>query len=121
MAMVLLVDDDEGVGKIAALTLRQKGHDILFASNGLEALMVYSSYRQKIDLVLTDVDMPQMNGIELAARIRARDPSKKILFMSGRTFDDLGIPKNYPMLSKPFLPSQLVAAVDSALEVEIQR
>jgi CheY-like chemotaxis protein len=116
MATILLVDDDEGVGQIATLTLRQKGHDILPASNGVEALMVYSSYRLKIDLVLTDVDMPQMNGLELAARIRARDPSKRILLMSGRAVEGLGNPENYPMLSKPFLPSQLVAAVDSALE-----
>ena len=40
--------------------------------------MVYSSYRQNVDLILTDVDMPQMNGIELATRIRARDPSRRI-------------------------------------------
>jgi two-component system cell cycle sensor histidine kinase/response regulator CckA len=116
MATILLVEDDEGVGNIAALTLKQKGYDILPASNGLEALMVYSSYRLKIDLILTDVDMPQMNGLELAARIRARDPSKKILLMSGRAVEDSGNPEDYPMLSKPFLPSQLVAAVDSALE-----
>lgn len=115
MATVLVVDDDEGVGQIAALILKQKGHDILRASNGLEALMVYSSYRQKIDLVLTDVDMPQMDGIELAARIRARDPSKRILFMSGRRVDDLAIPGNCAMLSKPFLADQLTAAVDTAL------
>src|SRR5215472_454585 len=116
MATVLVVDDDEGVRNITAMILKQKGHDILQASNGLEALMIYSSYRLKIDLVLTDVDMPQMNGLELAARIRARDPSKRILLMSGRAVAGLGNPENYPMLSKPFLPSQLVAAVDSALE-----
>jgi CheY-like chemotaxis protein len=116
MATILLVDDDEGVGTIAELTLRQEGHDILPASNGVEALMVYSTYRLKIDLVLTDVDMPQMNGLELAARIRARDPSKRILLMSGKAVKGLGNSENYPMLSKPFLPSQLVAAVDSALE-----
>jgi len=115
MATVLLVDDDEGVRQIAAMILKQKGHDILWATNGLEALMVYSSYRLKIDLVLTDVDMPQMNGIELADRIRARDPSKRILLMSGRALDDLGSSTDYPILPKPFLPVQLTAAVDKAL------
>ena len=116
MATILLVEDDEGVGKIAALTLRPEGHDILPASNGVEALMVYSSYRLKIDLVLTDVDMPEMNGLELAARIRALDPFKRILLMSGGAVKGLRNSENYPMLSKPFLPSRLVAAVESALE-----
>jgi CheY-like chemotaxis protein len=78
--------------------------------------MLYSSYRTKIDLVLTDVDMPQMDGIELADRIRALDPPKRILLMSGRALDDLDGSEKYPMLSKPFLPEQLMAAVDSALE-----
>ena len=77
--------------------------------------MVYSSYRLQIDLVLTDVDMPQMNGIELAARIRARDPSKRILLMSGPALDNSRSTEKYPMLPKPFLAERLVAAVDSAL------
>src|SRR5215468_10987464 len=98
MATVLVVDDDEGVRNITAMILKQKGHDILQASNGLEALMIYSSYRQKIDLVLTDVDMPQINGLELAARIRARDPSKKILLMSGQPLDRVEGPDNCPLL-----------------------
>jgi len=116
MATVLVVDDDEGVRNITAMILKQKGHDILQASNGLEALMIYSSYRQKIDLVLTDVDMPQINGLELAARIRARDPSKRILLMSGRAQDDLAASEDCSMLSKPFLPDQLIAAVESILK-----
>jgi CheY-like chemotaxis protein len=115
MATVLVVDDDAGVRQIAAIILEQKGHQILKASNGLEGLMVYSSYRANLDLVLTDIDMPQMNGIELAARIRARDPSKKILLMSGRAPDDCPGADNYPMLSKPFGPDQLMAAVDELL------
>ncbi len=86
MATVLVVDDDEGIRQIVALILQQNGHQALLACNGLEALMVYSSYRASFDLVLTDVDMPQMDGIELAARIRAGDPYKKILLMSGRSF-----------------------------------
>ena len=116
MATVLVVDDDEGVRNITAMILKQEGHDILQASNGLEALMIYSSYRQKIDLVLTDVDMPQMSGIELTGRIRARDPSKRILLMTGRAYDDLRYSEDCPMLVKPFLPDQLITAVDSVLK-----
>jgi CheY-like chemotaxis protein len=115
MPTVLVVDDDEHVGRIAAMILMQKGYDVLKASNGLEALMVYSTYRQKIDLVLTDVDMPQMNGLELAARIRGRDPARRILLMSGGTSENLGSSKDYPFVAKPFLSIQLIAAVEAAL------
>jgi DNA-binding NtrC family response regulator len=117
MPRVLVVDDDEHVGRIAAIILMQKGYEVLQACNGLEALMVYSSYRQKIDLVLTDVDMPQMNGLELAGRIRGRDPARRILLMSGGTSEDLGNSKDHPFLAKPFLSTQLIAAVEAALTV----
>ena len=86
-----------------------------FASNGLEALMVYSSYRINLDLVLTDIDMPQMNGIELAVRIRDLDPAKKILMMSGRVQSDAERKIDCPFLPKPFRPDQLVEAVNTAL------
>ena len=116
MATVLVVDDDAGIRKIVGMILKQNGHDVLWASNGLEALMVYSSYRARLDLVLTDVDMPQMNGLELAARIRARDPSKKILLMSGRPLDHVEGPDKCPLLSKPFGPDQLIAALGAVLK-----
>ena len=115
MATVLVVDDDAGVRQIASLILKQKGHSTMQATNGLEALMVYSSYRANLDLVLTDIDMPQMNGMELAARIRESDPEKKILMMSGRPPDNIG---EYPFLPKPFLPDQLVSAVEGVLNAQ---
>src|SRR5258708_11704890 len=107
MAAVLVVDDDEGVRKLVVMVLEQHGYDVLWASNGLEGLMVYSSYRANLDLVVTDIDMPQMNGIELANRIHARDPSKKILLMTGGACDNQNESENGPMLSKPFVPNQL--------------
>ena len=116
MAIVLVVDDDEGVRQLLVMILQQSGYDVLWACNGLEALMVYSSYRAHFDLVLTDIDMPQMNGLELVARIRASDPFRKILLMSGREPDSPELPENCPVLLKPFLPNQLIAAIDSALK-----
>ena len=114
MATVLVVDDDNEVRNLAGFILQQKGHDILSASNGVEGLFVYSSYRHKIDLVLTDIEMPQMSGIELAARIRDRDPQKIILLMSGRPRQPAF--EAYPFLSKPFSPDQLIAVVNCLLK-----
>jgi CheY-like chemotaxis protein len=116
MATVLVVEDDEGVRQLVVMILQQSGYDVLWACNGLEALMVYSSYRSQFDLVLTDIDMPQMNGLELAARIRASDPRKKIVLMTGREPDSSKLPENCPVLLKPFLPNQLIGAIDSALK-----
>ena len=114
MAAVLVIDDDGAVRQLLKLILQQKGYEVLLASNGLEGLMVYTTYHSRIDLVLTDVDMPEMNGIELANRVRDREPSKNILLMSGRPVGDPNRP-DVPTLAKPFRPDQLIEAVEAAL------
>ena len=110
MATVLVVDDDAMVRDLVVTILKLAGHSVLSAENGLEGLMLYSSYHAGLDLVLTDIDMPQMDGIELANRTRAQDDSQRILLMSGRPPGDRK-PKNCPFLAKPFLPKDLIAAV----------
>jgi CheY-like chemotaxis protein len=115
MPTILVVDDDAGVRRIVELVLKQKGFETISASNGLEALMFYSSYGVKFDLLLTDIEMPQMNGIELAVRIRDLDPAKRILMMSGRVYSDAEREIGCPLLAKPFRPDQLVDAVNIAL------
>jgi CheY-like chemotaxis protein len=120
MAAVLIVEDDEAVRRLVAMLLEQKGHKVLCANNGLEGLMVYFSYRTQFDLVLTDIDMPQMDGIQLAARIHARDPSRKIVFMSGRAAENLEGVRNNPVISKPFRPGELIAAVEAALKAQAE-
>ena len=110
MATVLVVDDDSGTRQLARLILEQSGHVVLSASNGVEALIVYTSYRSRLDVVvLTDVNMPQMGGIELAARIHAMDPSKRIVLMTGSILEE--VPEYCTMLTKPFPPDKLTAAV----------
>ena len=116
MATVLVVEDEDALRQLVVMLLQNKGHDVLQACNGLEGLMVYSSYRTRLDLVLTDIDMPQMKGTALATRIRAMDPSRKILFMSGRPPDNPDALGNCPLLSKPFRPDQLMAAVEGAMQ-----
>lgn len=120
MAVILVVDDNEAVRTLVTMLLEQKGHKVLCANNGLEGLMVYSSYRAQFDLVLTDIDMPQMDGIQLAARIRASDPSKKIVLMSGRAAENPEGVGNNPVISKPFRPDELIAAVEAALNAQTE-
>jgi len=109
MATALVVDDDPGLCRLARMVLEQSGHVVLSASNGVEALIVYTSYRSRLDVVvLTDVNMPQM-GIELAARIHAMHPSKRIVLMTGSILEE--VPEYCTMLTKPFPPDKLTAAV----------
>src|SRR5215831_118401 len=100
MATVLVVDDDPGVRQLACIILKQSGHVVLSASDGVEALIVYVSFYSRLDVVVTDVDMPQMGGIELAARIHGMHPSKRIVLMTGSVVAE--VPKYCAMLTKPF-------------------
>ena len=109
MATALVVDDDPGVCRFARMVLEQSGHVVLSASNGVEALIIYASYHSCVDVVVTDVNMPEMGGIELAARIHAMHPSKRIVLMTGSILE--GVPAYCTMLIKPFPPDELTAAV----------
>jgi CheY-like chemotaxis protein len=113
MATVLVVDDDSAVRQLVVTILKLDGHTVMSSTNGLEALMVYSSYRSRLDLVLTDIDMPELDGIELVARIRALDSHMRVLLMSGRPSEERI--ENCPMLPKPFKPDELKRAVNRAL------
>lgn len=115
MASILVVDDETSILQLVTMVLKQRAYTVLSASNGVEALMVYSSYRSEVDLVLTDIMMPGMNGIELAGRIRALDPNVKILLMSGFTPGNIEIPGNLQLLNKPFLPTRLIETVEEIL------
>jgi len=115
MPSVLVVDDEPALLQFVSMVLQQSGYTVLTASNGVEALMVYSSYHEKVDVVLTDVQMPGMNGIELTKRLRAINPEIKILLMSGYVPDGLAVPHGVRLLSKPFLPNRLMEAVKEML------
>lgn len=80
---ILVVEDDEVVGNVAARMLRSDGYQVLTATNGEEALRVSEEHRDAIHLLLTDVVMPKISGPELAKRIQRLRPDLRILYMSG--------------------------------------
>ncbi len=115
MATILVADDDPAVLRMIAILLEKEGHKTIRASNGLEALLVYQSYAPQIDLLLTDIDMPEMNGMELAARIHATHPSAAIVLMSGAApVGGVAVPGSFPIVKKPFQKAILLAAVQEA-------
>jgi CheY-like chemotaxis protein len=120
MATILVVDDDPAVLRLAATVLERAGHRVMRATNGLEALFVYESYASHLDLVLSDVDMPELDGLELAARIHAIHPNSRILLMSGCLPSRLETAaERLPLLNKPFLPQDLLAAVRNVFQGQV--
>src|SRR2546421_4415742 len=87
--VVLLADDELIVRSLARSVLVRAGYKVLDATDGEHALEVSRGYPGSIDVLLTDVKMPKMSGLELSAQVTEERPGIKILFMSGKTSGDL--------------------------------
>jgi CheY-like chemotaxis protein/anti-sigma regulatory factor (Ser/Thr protein kinase) len=118
-ATILLVEDEDQVRTVARRALERVGHEVIEARHPLEALQI-SAARRELDLLLTDVIMPQMSGAELARRLLADRPELKVVFMSGYTDDHLtnyGVERGaVSYLQKPFTPADLARKVREVLE-----
>jgi PAS domain S-box-containing protein len=117
---VLVVEDEEGVRELLRKVLVEHGHTVLEARHGRDALMVAERYERPIQLLVTDVVMPEMGGAELARRIAERRPGTKVLYVSGYTNDEIlrrGIKSVGPILvQKPFTPEDLMLRVRGLLD-----
>ena len=116
---ILLVEDEDAVRTFSQRALANKGYDVICAENGEAALEIYEQEGQKtIDLLITDVVMPSMDGPTLAQRIRQHSPNMKIIFMSGYTEDKLKdyMGDNIFFLPKPFTLKVLAEKVKDVLE-----
>jgi CheY-like chemotaxis protein len=118
-ALILVVDDDLAVRQVASRVLRRAGYRVLEAGDGSEALEVARSQDGPLDLLLTDVIMPGMNGRELAERLTEERPGTRLLFMSAYTEDEVilrGVRvAEMNFLYKPFSLEGLTDAVRQAL------
>jgi PAS domain S-box-containing protein len=118
---VLLVEDEPAVRRLTRRLLERGGYRVVEADNGLVALEVMES-TPGIDLVLTDITMPKLDGIALARRLRALHPRLRLLLMSGfPDADALGVSQDefgQPLLSKPFTLERLLERVRGALDKE---
>jgi two-component system cell cycle sensor histidine kinase/response regulator CckA len=119
-ATVLVVDDEPAMRRILRRQLEGLGCTVLEAGSGPEALPLFFCRRGAVDLVLSDVVMPEMNGTELAERILADTPDQCIILMSGHVPGGLTRvgrrEKIVPVLRKPFLPDQLLEVVSLVLQ-----
>ncbi len=117
---VLLVEDEEAVRNFAVRALTSRGYEVLEAGNGVEALELLEAYEGSVDLVISDVVMPEMDGPTLLGKLREGDPDIKVIFISGYAEDafkkNLGEGEEFVMLPKPFSLKQLAATVKKTLE-----
>lgn len=111
---VLVVDDERAVRLIAVRVLEQGGFGVLQAGDGMEALTLIQSGAEALDVVVSDIVMPRMNGVELMQTLSATHPDLPMVLMSGYAHPDLsarGIEAPCSVLSKPFPPELLLAEV----------
>jgi PAS domain S-box-containing protein len=118
---VLLVEDDDAVRVMAARILRQQGYVVLEAHHGAAALAALREHEGRIDILVTDVLMPEMDGVELAQAVTRCRPETRVLFMSGYAQRDLLSGATTPgatLLQKPFRIGELVGAIRKVLDAE---
>ncbi len=117
--VILLVEDEDRVRKLASRILQGRGYVVLEGRDGREGISVSEAHAGKIDLLLTDVVMPHVGGRELAERILTTRPDIKVVFMSGHMQDVVlreGIQSGTPFLQKPFTPTALAQKVREILD-----
>ena len=111
---ILLVEDEEGLRALNARGLASRGYTVLEAGNGVEAIEVLEK-QGDVDLVVSDVVMPEMDGPTLLKELRRRNPNVKIIFVSGYAEEafskNLPEQEQYEFLAKPFTLKQLVSKV----------
>jgi signal transduction histidine kinase/CHASE3 domain sensor protein/ActR/RegA family two-component response regulator len=117
---VLVVEDDESVRKLARRALETSGYTVLQAASPLEALEIATRHTGRLDLLLTDVMMPDLTGRQLADRLAASRPSLAVLFMSGYAEDAIvhhgRLDPDTAFLQKPFAPETLAQKVRAILD-----
>ncbi len=120
---VLVVEDEPGIRALIRKMLLRRGYQVLEAQTGSEGLQIVNERDGKIDLLITDLMLPQMNGRELVDRLALTWPQIKVLFISGFTDDPLlareTLPAGVVFLQKPFTLESLLEKVDQALRLSL--
>ncbi len=118
-AVILVTEDDPQLRGMVSTTLSRAGYEVLTAGDPLEALQTAQMHNGRIDLLLTDVVMPRMNGKQLADELLLRRPETAVLFMSGYTEDTIVhhgvLDDGVDFIAKPLTPGQLLVAIQEVL------
>jgi two-component system, cell cycle sensor histidine kinase and response regulator CckA len=116
--VILLVEDEVVVRNLVRMVLERDGYSVLEAEDGERGLQLSRSFKGPIDLVLSDVRMPHLEGTEMVGVIARERPGIKVLLMSGRTSGAIPREMGASFMHKPFLPIQLSGKIRELLESE---
>lgn len=108
---ILVVDDEPALLKMVSSVLAADDYKVLTSTSGTDAVQVAKDYKQDIDLLLSDFQMPGISGVELATQMTSERPKLKVLLMSGFPEGMLILNEGWHFLPKPFISSQLRALV----------
>jgi CheY-like chemotaxis protein len=118
-ATVLVVEDETALRRLLCMSLERRKHKVLAAKDGAEALELFREYASQVQLIITDLMMPRMDGLALKQNIAALNPQVKFLFMSGYAEEIVeqhrGSLEGCGFLEKPFLPEELADKVSQLL------
>jgi len=114
-ATILLAEDDDAVRALLVRVLRLRGYSVVVAVDGAEAVAVAMSYGRPFQLLITDVMMPKMDGLALAAQLLSSGLAQRVIYMTGYADALLDAQGEATVLHKPFTPSTLAEAVRAAL------
>jgi two-component system cell cycle sensor histidine kinase/response regulator CckA len=119
--VVVVVDDDENVRGLIVRQLQQDGFRVLQAENGEDALNVMQEHHEPVDLLISDINMPEMDGLELVSFLRAAYPSLRALLVSGQGPEYLvdnrdRIEPDTHFVAKPFNPLALIQKVHAIID-----
>jgi CheY-like chemotaxis protein len=119
--VILVAEDDAIVRNLVRLMLSKEGYAVLTAGDGQEALEICEFFKDPIHLILTDVNMPRMDGLEFAERVRKQRPEIKIVLMSGQTITTIREENVHDaFLRKPFIPPTLLTCIQRVLMSEFK-
>ncbi len=120
---ILLAEDEPGVRELVSEMLTESGFNVISAADGMEALSILKSMSERVHLVLTDIAMPNINGITLAEKVQVNYPSIPIILMSGCTIDsalpDHIVASGIPFIAKPFAIDSLLRVIDNKLQTQV--
>ena len=120
-AEVLVVEDSEAIRRLASRLLARAGYRVAVAVDGVAALELIAARAAPFELVLTDLNMPRMGGLELARRLAELQPRARVLFMTGYSEELAAVSTQAPTiacLAKPFTPAELLGHVAGELAVD---
>jgi hypothetical protein len=116
LGTVLLVEDEEGIREVTAMLLSHLNYSVICAACGADAIEKFRKYQGSINVLLTDVVMPGMNGIKLVQTLRGMDPELKVIIMSGYPGEEGSEETGAPFLQKPFTTEKLAKTLSKVMD-----